>query len=68
MRMRILGNVWLGDRAACAGEVVDLPETDAERLAVLGVAEPEIRVAPKPAQGPTVSAQAEKPTRKRGKR
>ena len=40
MQMRIVGNVWLSGRAYGCGEVLDLPESDAERLAVLGVAEP----------------------------
>lgn len=47
MQMRIVGNVWLSGRAYGCGEVLDLPEPEAERLAVLGVAEPASAVLPR---------------------
>lgn len=52
MQMRIVGNVWLSGRAYGCGEVLDLPEPEAERLAVLGVAEPAAAVPPQPAPQP----------------
>lgn len=74
MQMRIIGNVWLSGRAYGCGEVLDLPEPEAERLAVLGVAEPAATSQPavEPAQ-PAQPAQPEtvveaKAKRKRGKR
>ena len=64
MRMRIVGNVWLSGRAYGCGEVLDLPEPDAERLAVLGVAEPVSVPAPTP---DPVAVETEKPKRRRRK-
>lgn len=52
MQMRVVGNVWLSGRAYGFGEVLDLPEPEAERLAVLGVAEPVSAAQPQPAQQP----------------
>lgn len=52
MQMRIVGNVWLSGRAYGCGEVLDLPEPEAERLAVLGVAEPVSAAQPQPAPQP----------------
>lgn len=52
MQMRIVGNVWLSGRAYGFGEVLDLPEPEAERLAVLGVAEPVSAAQPQPAPEP----------------
>ena len=52
MQMRIVGNVWLSGRAYGCGEVLDLPEPEAERLAVLGVAEPAAAVPPQPVEVP----------------
>lgn len=49
MQMRIVSNVWLSGRAYGCGEVLDLPEPEAERLAVLGVAEPVSVEPPRPA-------------------
>ena len=83
MQMRIVGNVWLSGRAYGCGEVLDLPEPDAERLAVLGVAEPVPAVPPRhdpePAEvqeipetvepvGSQPAPEPAKPKRKRGKR
>lgn len=83
MRMRILGNVWREGRAFYPGEVIDAPEPEAERLAVLGVAEPvsaELpRHNPEPVEVHEMAESAEpvdsqlapepvKPKRKRGKR
>lgn len=83
MQMRIVGNVWLSGRAYGCGEVLDLPEPEAERLAVLGVAEPASAVPPRhdlePVEAPEMPETAEsvdlqpapepvKPKRKRGKR
>lgn len=83
MQMRIVGNVWLSGRAYGCGEVLDLPEPEAERLAVLGVAEPvsaePLRHDPEPVEAPEMPETAEavdlqpapepaKPKRKRGKR
>lgn len=65
MRMRIVGNVWLGGRAYGCGEALDLPEPDAERLAVLGVAEPASVPAPK--SEPDAVESSEKPKRRRRK-
>jgi len=63
MRIQVVANVWLDDRAAICGEVVELPESDAERLVVCGVAvpvpEPKVEVA---------EAESEKPKKKRSKR
>lgn len=74
MQMRIIGNVWLNGRAYGCGEILDLPEPEAERLAVLGVAEP--AVTSQPNVEPAQPAQPEQPEtvaeprakRKRGKR
>lgn len=68
MQMRIIGNVWLNGRAYGCGEVLDLPEPEAERLAVLGVAEPAVTSQPsvEPVQLETVAEPRAK--RKRGKR
>lgn len=80
MQMRIIGNVWLSGRAYGCGEVLDLPEPEAERLAVLGVAEPASaelqRPAPEPVEMPETAepvdprpvSEPAKPKRKRGKR
>ncbi len=80
MQMRIVGNVWLSGRAYGCGEVLDLPEPEAERLAVLGVAEPASaepsRHDPEPVEAPETAEAVDlqpapepaKPKRKRGKR
>lgn len=52
MQMRIVSNVWLSGRAYGCGEVLDLPEPEAERLAVLGVAEPASAEPQRPAPEP----------------
>ena len=63
MQMRIVGNVWLSGRAYGCGEVLDLPEPEAERLAVLGVAEPASAVPPRhdpePVEAPEMPETAE---------
>lgn len=63
MRVQVVANVWLDDRAAYSGEVVELPESDAERLVVCGVAVP----VPEP-KAEAVEAESEKPKKKRSKR
>lgn len=40
MRMRALGNLWHRGRMICAGELFDIGDAEAERLAVVGMAEP----------------------------
>lgn len=63
MQMRIVGNVWLSGRAYGYGEVLDLPEPEAERLAVLGVAEPvsaaQPRHDPEPVEAPEMAEERE---------
>lgn len=76
MRMRILGNIWHDGRAFYPGEVIDAPEQEAERLAVLGVAEPERVAALEPSSAsemdpvPEIPAEipAEKPKKKKARR
>lgn len=84
MQMRIVSNVWLSGRAYGCGEVLDLPEPEAERLAVLGVAEPasaepqrpapepvevqEMAETTEPVELPQPAQEPAKPKRKRGKR
>lgn len=64
MRVQVVANVWLDDRAAYSGEVVELPESDAERLVVCGVAVP----VPEPKVEPMAEVEFEKPKKKRSKR
>ena len=40
MKLRLLGNIWHAGHMHCAGELVDLPDADADRLVYLGVACP----------------------------
>lgn len=63
MRVQVVANVWLDGRAAICGEVVELPESDAERLVIRGVAVP---VSEPKAEA--VEAESEKPKKKRSKR
>lgn len=57
MQMRIVGNVWLSGRAYGCCEVLDLPEPEAERLAVLGVAEPVSAAQPQPVSEPVEASE-----------
>lgn len=76
MRMRILGNVWREGRAFYPGDIIDAPEQEAERLAVLGVAEPERVAAPEQSPAPEtepvpeipLEIPAEKPKKKKARR
>lgn len=61
MQMRIVSNVWLSGRAYGCGEVLDLPEPEAERLAVLGVAEPVSVEPPRPAPEPVEMTEPAEP-------
>lgn len=40
MKLRLLGNIWHTGRMHCAGDLVELPDADAERFVSLGVADP----------------------------
>lgn len=66
MRMRITGNVWRDGCVLAIGAEAELPELEAERLAVLGVADPVPVPVPAPKLEP-VSAEPEKPKRRRRK-
>lgn len=65
MRMRITGNVWRDGRVLAIGVEAELPEPEAERLAVLGVADPVSVPDPKPE--PVAVESSEKPKRRRRK-
>lgn len=64
MRVQVVANVWLDDRAAICGEIVELPESDAERLVVCGVAVP----LSEPKVEPKADVESERPKKKRSKR
>lgn len=68
MRVQVVANVWLDDRAAICGEIVELPESDAERLVIRGVAVPVSELKAEPRVEPKAEAESEKPKKKRSKR
>lgn len=68
MRVQVVANVWLDDRAAICGEVVELPESDAERLVIRGVAVPVSEPKEEPRVEPKADVEPEKPKKKRAKR
>ena len=53
MRVSVVSNIWLRGRACCRGELIELSEAEAERLAIRGVVEPACD--PAPAQAPEVT-------------
>lgn len=56
MKLRLLGNIWHTGHMHCAGELVELPDAEAERFVSLGVAE-----------SVAEPAKADKPKRRRKK-
>ena len=64
MRVQVVANVWMDGRAAACGEIVELPESDAERLVIRGVAVP----VSEPKAEPKAEVESEKPKKKRSKR
>ena len=53
MRVSVVSNVWLSGRERCRGELIELSEAEAERLAIRSVVE--FVYAPAPAQVPEVT-------------